>query len=204
MKTVSVEAKNQLPLVSVSLQDIWFPPLRSVTAALTFTAAAAPAQPGRPSNPPEALPLGTKMSLSLVFAPARLVEEMAEALPVRLQRGSGQGGATVRRLLALKQAQHTVFKANRWRAREVNKRGPAKLCSSCEGLFLCGGRWEMRAHKEASQEDVVWRRRQVWTTLNVRFFCPPLPPERATSTAPPPPPARGLTMRKLFRRDEGH
>lgn len=40
-------------------------------------------------KPPELLPFGTKMSLSLVFAPAEVVEEMAEALPVCLW-GVGQ------------------------------------------------------------------------------------------------------------------
>lgn len=47
------------------------------------------------------------MSLSLVFAPAQVVEEMAEALPVCL---GGGGRTTVRHLPAAKRAQQTVLK----------------------------------------------------------------------------------------------
>lgn len=49
---------------------------------------------------------------------------------------------------------------------------------------------------------MVWRW-QVWTTLNVRFFWTPMPTQVAAVEATSIPPPSGLTMRKLFQRDEG-
>lgn len=105
-------AKNQLP---VSLQDIWFPTLRSATTILTFKFPQKADRdevvqgPARSAvKPPKLLPFGTKMSLSLVFAPAQSVEEMAEALPVCLRRKEGDL-TTVCNLLGLKQAQQFIY-----------------------------------------------------------------------------------------------
>ncbi len=103
----AVEAKNQLPLVSVSLQNIWFPPPRPVTANFSRSSSPKGRWRGGGTGPgqeccqtPKLLPFGTKMSLSLVFAPAQVVEEMAEALPVCLG-----GRTTVHHLPTAKQAQ---------------------------------------------------------------------------------------------------
>lgn len=82
----AAEANNQLPLVSVSRRDIWLPLLWPVIAIRCVKGrqggGAGPAR--SPDKPPKLLAFGTKMSLSLVFAPAEAVEDMAEALPVCL------------------------------------------------------------------------------------------------------------------------
>lgn len=108
--------KNQLPLVSVS-QDIWLPPLRPVTANFSRLSSPPQADGGEVvqlSQRPGALSKPQTWSIwykdviePCVFAPARVVEEMAEALPMCLWGG---GTTTVRRLPAAKQAQQTVFK----------------------------------------------------------------------------------------------
>lgn len=86
----AVEAKNQLPLVSVS--RIYGFPLCGLSSLYdTFKADGEEVLQGPARSavkPPKLLPFGTKMSLSLVFAPAEAVEEMAEALPVCLGGGT--------------------------------------------------------------------------------------------------------------------
>lgn len=102
--------------MSVS-QDIWLPPLRPVTANFSRLSSPPQADGGEVvqlSQRPGALSKPQTWSIwykdviePCVFAPARVVEEMAEALPMCLWGG---GTTTVWRLPAAKQAQQTVFK----------------------------------------------------------------------------------------------
>lgn len=96
--------KNQLPLVSVS-QDIWLPPLRPVTANFSRLSSPPQADGGEVvqlSQRPGALSKPQTWSIwykdviePCVFAPARVVEEMAEALPMCLWgEGRQQSGAS--------------------------------------------------------------------------------------------------------------
>lgn len=139
VKTAAVEARNQLPLVSVSLQDVCFPPLRSV-AAVNVRAAAAPAQPGPPLHPPGSSSTGYKAviepCLCTCSAPGRDGGGSSCASPAR----SGSRGVNRPAPPGSK-----IHPSSRYSRRTVGvpekstKRGPAKLCSSCEGLFLSGG-----------------------------------------------------------------
>lgn len=61
-----MEAKNQLPLVFVSLQDIRLPPDTHVHVPLKGR--------GGTVEPTKLFPLGTKMSLNVACAPAEAAE----------------------------------------------------------------------------------------------------------------------------------